>query len=115
MTTRPAACATCGHRPTRRRNTRPAGVIADAFARWRVIRAEFDDYLEAQVNEAERACAGILLNARGRAAGIDPRTLFYGPRARVNAYASEELLDWFHEHGRTTFATYERHHQEARP
>jgi hypothetical protein len=111
----PQACTTCGHRPTRRRKARPTGVIADAFQTWRRIRLDFDDHIEAQLTRAEHDTRGILLNPAGRAKGIDPRTLFYGPRARVNAYASEELLDWFHEHGRTTFATYERHHPEARP
>jgi hypothetical protein len=100
---------------TRRRKRRQSsgGILDEAFARWRRVRADFDDHLEAQIGLAEHACRGILLNTRGRAAGIDPRTLFYGPRSRVDCYASEELRDWFHEHGRTTFEQFERHHPEG--
>lgn len=99
----------------RRRKRRKAsgGILDEAFARWRTVRADFDDHLEASIGLAETACRGILLNARGRAAGIDPLTLFYGPRVRVDAYASEELLEWFREHGRTTFEQFQRHHPEG--
>lgn len=75
---------------------------------WRENRRDFADYLEAQHQAADLDTNGVLLNRRGRAAGIDPHSLFYGPRSRVDAYASEELRDWFTKHGRTTFAEYER-------
>lgn len=99
----------------RKRRVASGGILDEAFARWRRVRADFDDHLEAQLDAAERDCRGILLNARGRAAHIDPRSLFYGPAVRVTAYASEELREWFLTHPRTTFATYERHHPEAHP
>lgn len=72
------------------------------------LRLEFQDHLEARQQQAERDCNGVLLNARGRAAGVDTSTLFYGPRVRVDAYASEELRDWFGRHGRVTFEEFER-------
>lgn len=81
--------------------------ILGALEVWRQIRSEFSDYLEAQYAQAEHDTNGVLLNARGKAQGIDAFSLFYGNRVRVTAYASDELLDWFAEHGRTTFAEYE--------
>lgn len=80
---------------------------------WRTIRAEFDDDLERRYQQAEHDTNGVLLNARGRAAHVDARSLFYGPAVRVLAYASEELRDWFDAHGRVTFAQYER--ERSRP
>lgn len=101
----------------RRRNHRPVStLIADAFAAWRAIRADFDNVIEAAYDRAERDTAGNLLNRRGEHRGIDPRSLFYGPRARVDAYASDELREWFATHGRITFAEYETHRrQEYQP
>jgi hypothetical protein len=55
---------------------------------------------------AETATRGYLLNAAGEAAGVDPMSLFSGPRSRVERYASEELRRWFDEHGRETFAEF---------
>lgn len=83
-------------------------VIRHALDAWRAIRTEFQDHLEAQYVRAERDCNAVMLNARGLAAGIDSFSLFYGPRSRVDAYASEELRDWFAAHGRTTSEQYER-------
>jgi len=72
--------------------------IRAALEQRAIIRAAFDDHLEAQMTRAEAACRSAgLLNARGRAAGIDPRSLFYGPAVRVRAYASTELADPYQE------------------
>lgn len=96
--------------------TRHPDIVGDAIraalAERARIRADFDVYLDARMNVAEEhtRSAGFL-NARGRAAGIDPRTLFYGPAVRVQAYASEELKAFFRDHGRLT---YERFEQAAR-
>ena len=43
-----------------------------------------------------------MLNAAGKKAGIDERTLFTGPASRVRRYASPELLEYFARHGRPT-------------
>jgi hypothetical protein len=51
---------------------------------------------------AEAATKGYLLSPAGNRAGIDPRSLFDGPAARANKYASEELRDYWREHGRLT-------------
>jgi hypothetical protein len=43
-----------------------------------------------------------MLNAAGRAQGIDPRSLFTGPESRARRYASEELLEHWQSHHRPT-------------
>jgi hypothetical protein len=94
--------------PRRRRRRPPGPTMALAFAHLAQVRADFHDHVDAQYDAAEHDTRGNLLNARGRHHDIDPRSLFYGPAARVTAYASDELLDWVAAHGRTTFAEYER-------
>lgn len=96
-----------------RRSDIVGDAIRAALAERARIRAEFDLHLDAQMNAAEHDTrAAGFLNRRGRAAGIDPRSLFYGPAVRVTAYASEELRDWFAQHGRTTYAEFEHAHRE---
>lgn len=94
---------------TRHRDSDIVGdAIRAALAERARIRADFDLHLESQMTEADRACRSAgMLNARGRAAGIDPRTLFYGPAVRVAAYASPELAGWFATNGRMTYAEFE--------
>lgn len=58
-------------------------------------RREFHAWVDHQVNRAEIELNGCLLNPLGRREGIDPRSLFYGPRVRAHKYASEELRDWW--------------------
>lgn len=86
-----------------------------ALATWRATREAFDEHLEAQLYAAERDCRGHLLNRRGLTAGIDARTLFYGPAHRVTLYASEELVEWFRHHGRLTFEQYAAQTYEVHP
>jgi hypothetical protein len=81
--------------------------IAAAFAQWRVIRAEYEDYLEAAYALAAEETRGALLNRRGMAAGIESRSLFMGNRARAYAYASPELIEHWDKHPRVPFVEYE--------
>lgn len=83
-------------------------MFRDAIDRWRVIRAEFEDYREAAYAVAADATNGKLLNARGIAAGVDTWSLFIGPEQRALAYASEELVDHWRVHPRLTYAAFER-------
>lgn len=83
-------------------------IIRDAFAEWRECRAEYDDTLYAQFDAAEAATNGAMLNARGRAKGIDPFSLFMGPETRALAYASEELVEHWESHPRVTYAAFEK-------
>jgi hypothetical protein len=63
---------------------------------------EHYDEVYRQYLAAEAATNGYLLNRAGLAAGINERSLFTGPEARVRKYASPELLDYFSTHGRPT-------------
>lgn len=89
-------------------------IITEAFSAWRECRAEYDDTLYAQYEAAEEATRGALLNARGRANGIDPFSLFMGNERRALAYASEELVEHWDSHPRVTFAAFEKHWQRTR-
>ena len=88
-------------------------LFEQAAKSWRQIRAEFEDYREQAYEKAAEACRDHLLNRRGRAAGIAPFSLFMGPWSRVQAYASEELLEWFAVNGRMTFEEFERQRADA--
>lgn len=78
-----------------------------AIAIWRGLRAEFELYREVQHAAASDACNTVLLNRDALARGIDSYSLFIGPRARAERWASDELLEWWQSHGRMTFADYE--------
>lgn len=90
-------------------------IFEAALAEWRAVRADYGVLLEAQHRQASRACNGALLNRRGRAAGIDSASLFLGPWARARCYASAELLEWWREHPRVTFAQFEVQTYEPAP
>lgn len=51
---------------------------------------------------AEDATNGYMLSKAGQAAGVDPRTLWFGPERTAEKYASEELRAYWDEHGRPT-------------
>lgn len=89
-------------------------LISDAFAEWRECRAEYDETLYTRYAAAEEATRGAMLNARGRAKGIDPFSLFMGPEVRALAYASEELVEHWAQHPRVTFAKFEKQWQRNR-
>lgn len=84
-----------------------------AVATWRLLRAEYEDHLEAAYAEAVEATAGVLLNAKGKAKGVDSRSLFMGTLARARCYASEELLEHWDTRPRVTFAQFERERTET--
>lgn len=89
-------------------------IVSDAFAAWRECRAEYDETLYAQYVAAEEATRGAMLNARGRAKGIDPFSLFMGNETRALAYASEELVEHWESYPRITYAKFERQWQAQR-
>ena len=66
-------------------------------------REEYDGFVTTNYLAAESDCRGVLVNRAGRAAGVDPASLFCGPASRVRKYASEELRSWFGRHGRITY------------
>lgn len=57
---------------------------------------------------AESACRGHMLSRHGRAANVAPYSLFTGPEPRARRYASEELCEWWDQHGRPTAADWRR-------
>lgn len=83
-------------------------IFQAAAAEWRRVRDEYELHLEAQYAQALEECNGVLLNARGKAAGIDSFSLFRGPGRRAAAYASDELMEFWQRHTRLTFAEFER-------
>ncbi|WP_307783241.1 phage minor capsid protein [Streptomyces sp. MBT53] len=76
----------------------------------RVTRAEaramYEEYAYRQLLAAEDATNGYLLNKKAQAAGINPAELFTGPARIAYARASDELKEWWAEHGRLTQAEF---------
>lgn len=80
---------------------------ADRSCRARnAVSAEWFDFAHAQYLAAESATRGNLLNKRGRAAGIEPFSLWQGPESRAMAYASWELAEFWQKSPRCTVQRY---------
>ena len=79
---------------------------------YRRVRADYQVVLEAQYERAQIECNGVLLNERGHARGVSSFSLFSGPRRRAEAYASEELLEFWTRYRRMTFAEFEQQSYE---
>lgn len=92
-----------------------SAIFTYAAQSWRAMRADFEVVREAAYRTALDDCNGVLLNARGKKADIDPYSLFMGPEARAHAYASRELIDHWATHTRPTLAAYERQLFESPP
>lgn len=71
-----------------------------------LTRVAFHDEIRRRFLAAEEATSGHLLNPAGRRRNVDPRSLFTGSPTRALRYASEELMDWWAEHGRLTLPEY---------
>lgn len=72
------------------------------------LRAEYALTMEALYADAERECSGQLVNARGRARGVDGwQLLTRHNRWMLDAYATRELRDWLERVKPQTFAQYE--------
>jgi hypothetical protein len=72
----------------------------------REARALYDEYVYRQYLQAEQDCNGYLLNKKAKAAGHNPASLFSGPARIAYARASDELKEWWAEHGRLTQAEF---------
>jgi len=68
--------------------------------------SEYSDEVYRQWLLAENQTNGFMLNKAGLRAGINERSLFTGPEARVRAYASPELIEFFEHHPRPTRASW---------
>lgn len=72
-----------------------SAIMRMAFERWEEMRDDFELRRHAQYERAVADLRGVLLNRRGEENRIDPYSLFLGPYSRAQAYASEELLEWW--------------------
>lgn len=72
----------------------------------RAVRRQYDTQVHLAYVSAEGATRGHLLSPAGKAAGVDPISLFSGPTTRARAYASEDLLRWWADNGRQTFTQF---------
>lgn len=72
----------------------------------KALRAAYDEYVSLQYLDAEIATRGHLLSKAGQAKRIDPISLFSGPMHVARRYASEELLRYWRDHPRLTFAEF---------
>jgi hypothetical protein len=70
------------------------------------LRRAYKEQIAVSYVQAEAATNGHMLSPAGRAAGIDPYSLFSGPRARAAKWASDELKEWWEQNGRPTFAEF---------
>jgi hypothetical protein len=86
-----------------------------AIAQWRQVRADFEIHREAAFRLASDECHGVLLNARGKKAGIEPYSLFIGSDTKAYAYASDELKEHWARRPRITYETFEKQSFEAPP
>lgn len=66
-------------------------------------REEYRIYTNQQFLDAQDETNGYMLNAAGRARGVNPESLFSGRVERAEKYASPELKTWWHNNGRTTY------------
>lgn len=89
-----------------------SAIFKQAAATWHAARAEFEIVREAAFARAVNEIDGALLNARGRAKGIDPYSLFIGPEIRAQAYASEELIEHWARYPRPQWGRFERQYIE---
>lgn len=87
------------------------GVDADALRRPEAgsekdIKQAYAEHVELQYKAAEAATAGNLLNKKAAGRGVDARKLFSGPWATAKASASEELLRFWADNPRMTYADF---------
>lgn len=84
----------------------PAPLTLEASRRRlaQAVRRGYDAEVARRYVLAETATRGHVLSEEGEARGVDPRNLFSGPAWRVDRFGSEELREWFAEHGRITLA-----------
>jgi len=86
-------------------------IFAHAADMWRQMRAEFQDYLEAQMTAAQRDLGPHLLR---RSSDATTESVFTGPWQHAQAHASPELIEWWEQHGRMTVTEYEHQWLAAR-
>ena len=98
----------CAKQVVRELDRRENAIARRARARGRrqTRDSEFRAHLENEWARAEEQTRGNMLNKAGRAADVDPRTLFTGSERRAAKYASEELRRYWDEHPRGSRAEF---------
>ncbi|QIS18537.1 phage minor capsid protein [Nocardia terpenica] len=67
-----------------------------------LARHAYKDHAYQHWLRAEEATNGYMLSKAGQAAGVDPRSLWFGNAKTAEKYASEELRAYWDQHGRPT-------------
>jgi hypothetical protein len=73
-----------------------------------VTRTAFRDEQQRMAIDAEKATNGNMLSQAGKAAGVDPWSLFGGSEAAARKYASPELKYYWDAHGRPTVSEFQQ-------
>lgn len=89
-----------------RREQAASAVTGTARPTDKIIRQHYQEHVTRQYLDAEAATRGFLLNKLGEAKGVDPESLFSGDPDRAYRFASEELMRWWADNPRLTFAEY---------
>lgn len=73
-----------------------------------LARSSFRDHVYAQILAAEASddIKGSMVTSEGQRAEIDGRSLFTGPEARAQRWASDELKEWWENNPRPNFDEY---------
>jgi hypothetical protein len=73
-----------------------------------LARSSFRDHVYAEILRAEASddIKNSMVTNEGIRAGIDGRSLFTGPQARADRWASDELKEWWENNPRPDFAAY---------
>lgn len=76
---------------------------------------EHAEQQELSIVAAEEATNGNMVNRKGRARGINPRTLITGREDAFRRYASDELLEYYSAHHRPTAAAFRGEDTRVQP
>ncbi len=76
-------------------------------ARMQVLHVEQADAREASYLAAEEATRGNMVNRKGRARDVNPRTLIYADNATFERYASDELKEHYSTRHRPTARSFQ--------
>ena len=82
--------------------------IRQALDRVKELRFAHRDHRAWEFQQAEEATKGAMLNARGKAARVDPEAMLDHNMVYIRAYGSPELLEHLAEHPLLRFSEWER-------
>ncbi|HMD25235.1 MAG TPA: hypothetical protein VKH61_14135 [Streptosporangiaceae bacterium] len=106
-------CPKCRRQIEREMDRRDLAEARQRGARSRAT--ERGETVEHHYVTAERETRGSMVNRKGQAAGVDPRSLFTGSEERARRYASDELLEHWQTTGRPTAAMFRGEDTRVQP